>query len=41
MEFASRHQCIEHFQGQFPNLPRYMIEMATDQWPTPFKPRSE
>ena len=30
MEFASRKNCIEHFQGQYPNLPRYMIEMALD-----------
>ena len=30
MEFASRKQCIEHFQGQYPNLPRYMVEMALD-----------
>ena len=28
MEFANRKACIEHYQGQFPNLPRYMIEMA-------------
>eukprot|EP01043_Picozoa_sp_COSAG02_P042765 COSAG02_NODE_3661_length_6407_cov_7.761297_5_plen_148_part_00 len=30
MEFASRQKCIEHYQDQFPNLPRYMIEMALD-----------
>ena len=30
MEFASRSKCIEHFQDQFPNLPRYMVEMALD-----------
>ena len=30
MEFESRKSCIEHYQGQFPNLPRYMIEMALD-----------
>ena len=30
MEFASRYKCIEHYQSQFPNLPRYMIEMALD-----------
>jgi hypothetical protein len=30
MEFASRKECIEHYQDQFPNLPRYMIEMALD-----------
>jgi len=30
MEFASRHKCIEHYQSQFPNLPRYMVEMALD-----------
>lgn len=30
MEFASRHKCIEHYQNEFPNLPRYMIEMALD-----------
>ena len=30
MEFASRKACIEHYQSQFSNLPRYMIEMALD-----------
>ena len=30
MEFANRKACIEHYQDQFPNLPRYMIEMALD-----------
>ena len=30
MEFASRKKCIEHYQDQFPHLPRYMIEMALD-----------
>ena len=30
MEFADRKACIEHYQDQFPNLPRYMIEMALD-----------
>lgn len=30
MEFSSRKRCIEHFQGEFPNLPSYMIEMALD-----------
>ena len=30
MEFANRKACIEHYQNQFPNLPRYMIEMALD-----------
>jgi len=30
MEFASRSKCIDHFQEQFPNLPRYMIEIALD-----------
>ena len=30
MEFANRKTCIEHYQDQFPNLPRYMIEMALD-----------
>ena len=30
MEFANRKKCIEHYQGQFPNLPQYMIEMALD-----------
>jgi len=30
MEFASRKECIGHYQDQFPNLPRYMIEMALD-----------
>jgi hypothetical protein len=28
MEFASRKACIEHYQEQYPNLPRYMIDMA-------------
>jgi hypothetical protein len=30
MEFANRDKCIEHYQQQFQNLPRYMIEMALD-----------
>eukprot|EP01046_Picozoa_sp_COSAG06_P053827 COSAG06_NODE_9406_length_1906_cov_8.678453_3_plen_69_part_01 len=30
MEFASRQKCIEHYQNQFPNLPRYMVEMALE-----------
>ena len=30
MEFANRTACINHYQDQFPNLPRYMIEMALD-----------
>ena len=30
MEFPNRKACIEHYQGQYPNLPRYMIEMALD-----------
>ena len=30
MEFVNRKACIEHYQDQFPNLPRYMIEMALD-----------
>ena len=30
MEFASRKECVGHYQDQFPNLPRYMIEMALD-----------
>ena len=30
MEFVNRKTCIEHYQDQFPNLPRYMIEMALD-----------
>ena len=30
MEFASRKECIGHYQDQFPNLPRCMIEMALD-----------
>ena len=30
MEFANRKACIDHYEGQFPNLPRYMIEMALD-----------
>ena len=29
-EFSSRVACIKHSQDQFPNLPRYMIEMALD-----------
>ena len=30
MEFANRKACIEHYQEQFPNLPRYMVELALD-----------
>jgi hypothetical protein len=30
MEFVNRKSCIEHYHSQFPNLPRYMIEMALD-----------
>jgi hypothetical protein len=30
MEFVNRKACIEHYQEQFPNLPRYMVEMALD-----------
>ena len=30
MEFANREACINHYQDQFPNLPRYMIQMALD-----------
>ena len=30
MEFPNRVKCIEHYQSQFPNLPRYMIEMALE-----------
>ena len=30
MEFANRKACIDHYEEQFPNLPRYMIEMALD-----------
>ena len=30
MEFANRKACVEHYEDQFPNLPRYMIEMALD-----------
>ena len=30
MEFANRKACVEHYQAQFDNLPRYMIEMALD-----------
>ena len=30
MEFASRSKCIDYYQEQFQNLPRYMIEMALD-----------
>ena len=30
MEFPNRVKCIEHYQSQFPHLPRYMIEMALD-----------
>ena len=29
-EFSSRVACIKHYQDQFPNLTRYMIEMALD-----------
>jgi hypothetical protein len=30
MEFVSRDKCIAHYHEQFPNLPRYMVEMALD-----------
>lgn len=30
MEFPNRKSCIDHYEAQFPNLPRYMIEMALD-----------
>jgi len=30
MEFSSREKCIEYHSEQFPNLPRYMIELALD-----------
>ena len=30
MEFAKREACVEHYQEQFPRLPRYMIQMALD-----------
>ena len=30
MEFANRKACIDHYEEQSPNLPRYMIEMALD-----------
>ena len=30
MEFANRKACIEHYQEQFPTLPRYMVELALD-----------
>ena len=30
MEFANRKACIDHYEDQFPNLPRYMIEMALE-----------
>jgi hypothetical protein len=30
MEFPSRKKCIEYYQEQFPELPRYMVEMALD-----------
>eukprot|EP01044_Picomonas_judraskeda_P001850 COSAG03_NODE_119_length_12315_cov_126.503847_1_plen_56_part_10 len=30
MEFPSRKKCIEYYQDQFPDLPRYMIEMALE-----------
>ena len=30
MEFVSRKKCIEYYESQFPELPRYMIEMALD-----------
>lgn len=30
MEFVNRKACVEHYQEQFPNLPKYMIEMALD-----------
>lgn len=30
MEFPNRKSCIDHYEAQFPNLPRYMIEIALD-----------
>lgn len=30
MEFVSRKKCIEYYESQYPELPRYMIEMALD-----------
>ena len=30
MEFPNRKSCIAHYEAQFPNLPRYMIEIALD-----------
>ena len=30
MEFVSRDKCIAHYHEQFPNLPRFMVEMALD-----------
>jgi hypothetical protein len=30
MEFSSRVACIKYYQEEYPNLPRYMIEMALD-----------
>jgi hypothetical protein len=30
MEFDSREACIRHYSEQFPNLPRYVVEMALD-----------
>jgi hypothetical protein len=30
MEFENRKKCVEHYLGEYPNLPRYMIEMALD-----------
>ena len=30
MEFPNHKSCIDHYEAQFPNLPRYMIEIALD-----------
>ena len=30
MEFPNRKACIDHYEQQFPNIPRYVIEMALD-----------
>jgi hypothetical protein len=30
MEFPSRKDCIEHYQGLYPNIPKFMIDVALE-----------
>ena len=40
MEFSSRRKCIEYYSEHYPNLPRYMIEMALDYDLSTSKPKT-